>query len=453
MNTRSIVLALVLVNVALKLLWLGVNDLSYDEPFTVYWSQQPIGRFWEMLRTENNPPLYFLLIKAWSAVVPFEAAWLRVPSALFSALAVWPMFLLSKRMAGIRAAVVSSLLFTLNNHHYGFAHEVRAYALFALLAITGMWLLWRAKDTPGNGICTLLLLSALNALIVYTHFFGWLAISGQALCVLALPELRHLRRNFLLGATLTILCFSPYLVIFLHRAGESLSAGTWLEAPATEEVYNMIWRWSNAPVLAVTFLVVIATAMARSKARPPVLRFAALWCLVPLLGLFLVSLFMPMFLDRYLVFAAPGFALLVAGSFEHLGLPPRWIQAACIGAVAGMAITFTPWKEGRYQPVRVVQQVDRWCGSDCAVEVVPPWYWLNYLAAEDIAQLRDDQEDLLHSDVYVPAKEEIGAYGPTVLVDASGSQRYQSVVSALRNVYATVDSIEADHRVWVYRFQ
>ncbi|MBK9175492.1 MAG: glycosyltransferase family 39 protein [Flavobacteriales bacterium] len=453
MNTRSIALAFVLLNAALKLLWLGVNDLAYDEPFTVYWSQQPLDRFWAMLGTENNPPLYFLLIKAWSTVAPFEAAWLRVPSAVFSALTVWPLFLLTHRLGGLRAALVASFLFTLNNYHYGFAHEVRAYALFTLLATTGMWLLWRAKNRHHHGIRALIGLSAINTLMVYTHFFGWLAVGVQALCVLVLPELRCIRRDFLLGVAMTLLCFSPYLVIFLSRVGTSMVQGTWLEAPVPEELYNMIWRWSNAPVLAVAFLLVIAVALIRSRARTLILRFAAIWCLVPLLGLFIVSYFAPMFLDRYLVFAGPGFALLVAGSLEQLGLPARWTSAACFIAVSGMLFTFTPWKQGRYQPGGVVQQVQQWCGSDCTLEVVPPWYWLNYLAAEDLEQLRDNQEDLLLSDVYVPNPEDAIELGPTVLVDASGNQGYRPTINSLRKAYPRVDSVEADHRVWVYRFQ
>ena len=111
---------LIIANAVIKLLWLGNNELAHDEPFTVYWSQRPLSELWEMLRTENNPPLYFLLIKLWSTFTPFEAAWLRVPSAIFSALAVWPLFLLGRALGGIRVAVVASLIFTFCNYHYGY---------------------------------------------------------------------------------------------------------------------------------------------------------------------------------------------------------------------------------------------------------------------------------------------------------------------------------------------
>ena len=65
---RLLLFGLVAVNLVLKLSWLDVTELAHDEPFTVFWSQRPWAELWAMFRTENNPPLYFLLIKAWSAV-------------------------------------------------------------------------------------------------------------------------------------------------------------------------------------------------------------------------------------------------------------------------------------------------------------------------------------------------------------------------------------------------
>ncbi|MBK8498532.1 MAG: glycosyltransferase family 39 protein [Flavobacteriales bacterium] len=450
-----LLLALIAFNLVVKLLWLGVNELAHDEPFTVYWSQQPLSAFGEMLRTENNPPLYFLLIKAWSAFVPFKAGWLRVPSAVFSALAVWPLFLLARRLAGVRCALVASLLFTFNNHHYGFAHEVRAYALFTLLATTGMWLLWRSKDKPGKGFHAMLGLVAVNVLLVYTHFLGWLAIGVQALCVLAMPGLRHMRRNFLLGIGITLLWFSPYLVIFISRFGTSVSQGTWLEAPGPEELYNMIWRWSNAPLLAVGFLALILFVAVRSRMEGSAIRLAMIWCMVPLLGMFAVSFIVPIFLDRYLVYAAPGFALLVAVSISDLRAPAAITNALGALAVGGMAFTFTPWQEWRYQPSRVVAQTDAWCPQGCTECIWPPWYRLTFRGAINIEDLKQDHGPFLHFDINRTNVLTRDTVLPTIVVDASGnsSAHDQPWYRLLHASYPAVDSVEADHRVWVYRFR
>ncbi|HMC96686.1 MAG TPA: glycosyltransferase family 39 protein, partial [Flavobacteriales bacterium] len=261
---RFILPALVLANAVIKLLWLGRNELAHDEPFTVAMAHRQFGDLFDALRQENNPPLHFLLMKTWCMIVPLDAAWLRLPSALFSALAVWPLFLLARAVGGNRVAVVGALLFTFSNYHYGFAHEVRGYSLFTLLAATIMWQLWRAsRGAPRS----LLWLALTGVAMVYTHFFGWLMLGVALLCVLLVRDLRPARRTFFTALGIIGLCYLPYAAVFLGRLGTSVEQGTWLTAPEPDELYNMIWRWSNAPVIAVLFLAAIATAAVRSQAR------------------------------------------------------------------------------------------------------------------------------------------------------------------------------------------
>lgn len=74
---RLLLPALLALNALLKFNWLGVNELSGDEPFTVYWSLRGLPGILHMLQGENNPPLYFLIMKAWASVVPLEPARMR----------------------------------------------------------------------------------------------------------------------------------------------------------------------------------------------------------------------------------------------------------------------------------------------------------------------------------------------------------------------------------------
>ena len=459
---RLLLFGLVAVNLVLKLSWLDVTELAHDEPFTVFWSQRPWAELWAMFRTENNPPLYFLLIKAWSAVAPFETAWLRVPSAVFSALAVWPLFLLARHLGGSGTAVLASILFTCSNYHYGFAHEVRAYSLFTGLTMTGMWLLMRATQRPGQEMKAMLHLSMLNVVLVYTHFFGWLVVGLQGLLVLVLPELRPLRRGFLVGAVLTLSWFLPYGIIFVERMSQSVGEGTWLTPPVPEELYNMVWRWSNAPVLTVVFLALIVVAVGKDRLRSTGLRFALVWAFVPLLGMFAVSFAVPMFLDRYVVYAAPGFALLVALSVAVLFQNER-VRAGVIGALGlGLMATFTPWKDTGPHPSKVVQAEQDLCAGACSMDVLPRWYWITHLAAKDIHSLRRPTDQHMayfagtgrRSDAQVPSAP-LDTLPNAIVIDAGAHlvDPERSWYWELRAIYPHVDSVEADRKVWVYRFR
>ncbi len=450
-----VLVALVLLGLVVKLLWLDRTELAHDEPFTVYMALRTWADLFKALHEENNPPLYFVLMKLWTAITPLTTAWLRVPSAVFSALAVWPIFLLARSMAGIRVAVVASLLFLLNNYHYGFAHEVRAYSLFTLLAVTSIWQLRRLAM---KGERALLWLVMVNIALVYTHFFGWLMIGVGMACVLIIPDLRPARKGAFIALGAALVSYLPYATIFMERFGSSVGKGTWLDAPAPEELYNMIWRWSNAPVIATLLICAMAVALFRTRFKDQALLLGSIWTLLPLFGMFLVSYRVPMFLDRYLVYAAPGFCLLAATSMSLL-VSGRWAWAPSAAIVGSMAVTFTPWKDDGHHPSRIVAQVRTWCSDQCTLQVEPSWYWLNFLAAEDISKLRSYDghgtkrpigEDPRSVSSALPESS-----GTEIVVDAGSliedpSRRWYS---ALKRTHPTVDSVESDIKVWVYRFR
>jgi hypothetical protein len=445
---RYLLAILFITGLVLKLLWTGRNPLAHDEPFTLYWAVRPFAEFLAMLGSENNPPLHFLIVRGWLAVTPMDPAWLRVPSALFSAAAVVPLYLLAHRSGGTRAAVVAGLLFTFNGHHYGFAHELRAYSLFTLLTIAALWQLVRLADGKPRAMFWLLLM---NVLLVYTHFFGWLVVGVEALCVLFVDDIRAHWRRWSLIAMLTVLAYVPYAGIIIQRAGTSIAQGTWLSTPQLEEVYNMLWRWSNAPVLAVVILALILFTLVRDRVKGLALGLGTIWTFVPLLGLYLVSQAVPVYLDRYLLFASPGWFLLAGVSVSRS--PGITGPIVAVFLTLGAALTFKPWERSAHRPEVVVERIEEWRTVEpCApVLVVPAWYRLTYRFAQDHERFVTEPPSLLHSHELEPGSPDC----PTLLLvnadppDEAG----QDVVRQVRSAYSAVDSVQASHKVRVVRYR
>lgn len=452
---RYVLLGLLLLNGALKLCWLGVNELSGDEPFTVFWSQQKTSDLLAMFRDENNPPLYFFLIKWWSAATPYEVPWLRVPSALFSALAVWPLFLLARKHASLWTAAGACLLFTFCNEHYTYAHEVRAYSLLTLLTIGGMW---QVDRLARNGPRAMLWLALINTALVYTHFMGWAAIGIQFLCTLFVPEWRVGHKRWLMASGVVVVLFVPYGWVFVQRVGTSVAQGTWLTAPAWDEPYSMLWRWSNAPVITVAFLVVVAFGLWKSKVKGALEKVALLWCGVPLVGLFVLSFVVPLYLDRYLVWAAPGFALLVALCLEQAGSRAA-SRGALVAAGAAMLLTFVPWKSNGMKPSVVVALCDKLRSPGSALHVMPYWYGLNVAASNDLYAFRqaDAMKDWKKASSLGRVGVDLKAQEPTsvIVVFAKGAKASseETDLRYLQERYPWIDSVQTDPKVWVYRFR
>lgn len=386
---RRLIIALLAVSALLKSAWLGRNELGGDEPFTVFWATRPMSEFLEMLRTENNPPFYFLLIKAWIGHAPLEEAWLRVPSALFSALTVWPLFLLGRALGGRSTAVITCLLFLFSNHQYAYAHEVRAYSLLLLLTVLSMWLVLRGP--AGSTRRSTMMLAAVFAAMAWTHFFAWLIIGLCCSCVLLLPELRESRRRVLVSSLIAAAAFLPYAFIFFQRAGESIAQGTWVRPHGPEEIWHMVRRWSNQPVVTLLLLIPLVAEVVRDRLRPLALRFALLWWLVPLIGLWLVQPWVPAYVDRYLLFASPGFYLAVGYGLTHVFDAPKARVLAPVLGVLAMLATFTPWKRKDQRPALVAAQVKLWQRPSGAVPVLVRPFWYKTTLWAHLDRSRDDR--------------------------------------------------------------
>lgn len=310
----------------------------------------------------------------WVKLVPLDEGWLRIPSAIFSALTVWPLFLLGRALISRTGAIVVCLLFLFSNYHNGFAQEVRAYSLFALLAVTSVWLLYRISI--GRSWWPL---AIINILMVYTHFFGWLMIGIQLLMVLLLKEWRPSIRSYLYATGITILSYVPYFFIFFRRFNTSVEKGTWLTEPDPEEIYNMLWDWSNAPVLVITFLLLIIISLSIRKTGMLAIRVGLIWSFVPLFAMFLASYSAPMFLDRYLVYASPGWYLLLTAASIELVPTGRWMLWPPVGIVLLMAFTYKPLSRDWPRPRRVHQHIEKIRQPDPIILIHPSWYAPTYV--------------------------------------------------------------------------
>ena len=409
---------MILACLAARLLRIAYPDLAHDEPFTVLQAHRSIAGLFAILPEENNPPLHFLLMHFWVKLVPLDEGWLRVPSAIFSALTIWPLFVLGRALISRTGAIVLSLLFIFSNYHHGFAQEVRVYSLFALLAVTSVWLLNRISIGK-----SWIPLALVNVLMVYAHFFGWLMIGVQLLMVILVKEWRSSIRSYFIAAGITLLSYIPYFLIFLKRFNTSVAKGTWLTEPDPEELYNMLWDWSNAPVLVVSFLLLIIISLSIRGVRSLAIRIALIWAFVPLFGMFLASYYAPIFLDRYLVYASPGWYLLITAASIQLVPPGRWQLWAPLGIVLLMAFTYKPLSRNWPHPRRVYQHVQQIASPDAAI-LIHPWWYSHTFTWQFDRQLFKDPEVLERA----LADRNVHPIGSFDRIEAFGSEHQQVIL-------------------------
>ena len=116
-------------NFVLKLLFLDSHDIALDEPFTLFQAQKSFSGIFEMLKEENNPPLYFLFMKVWTALFGIGAFAARLPSCIFSSAAAVLIFLTGHRFLNIRTGLIACLFFSFFLAHMH-AHDARLFLFF-----------------------------------------------------------------------------------------------------------------------------------------------------------------------------------------------------------------------------------------------------------------------------------------------------------------------------------
>ena len=219
-----------------RLIRLGARPFWLDEVFTLQRASLAPAALVHDSFLNHHMPSFFLMLSPLIALGDPQF-WLRLPSAMFGALAVVLVFLIANRIAGRTAGIIAALILGLSPTALAFSQEARSYTLemslilVALYGITQLALDIPAASQPLRarrawpGWAAFILGSA-AALDVLGDGLPWLItanVIGAAL-VLQSPARKQLLKNFviadliigaLLGAVLRAHAVLPGLR--LHR--------------------------------------------------------------------------------------------------------------------------------------------------------------------------------------------------------------------------------------------
>lgn len=375
-------LILFLINILIKLMFLTRQDIGLDEPFTIYHAQFGFGTIIEQLKNYNNPPLYELLLHGWMKLFGVSPVAVRTLPLLFASIAPVVLYHFGKRHFSQRIAVVSSLLLSASSLLTYHAQDCRVYSLFVLLGILSMHFFLNLLSEEKRKWKDILCFIFCNILLIYSHYFGILLIFFQALYVLF--YYRQWALKFLAYYFVVIVLYLPHLIVLFGRIGISAKKGTWIQPPSgIESLYNMLWSFSNSPVITVTCLLLLAVGFfawfknGKKIHEPNVL--ILLWFLLPFFGLFVISYWVPVYISRYLVFAAPAYYILLAICIETAFKETKWQTIVASGLVIGFVLS-TDLNPDKKQNIAATLEVVKQKKDENTLVVVSPFDFLSSFA-------------------------------------------------------------------------
>ena len=165
--------ALLVLAAALRFSTLGLQSFWYDEAFTpVHVLHASLGATLHgVVHTENTPPLWYVLIWAWSRLFGTGALALRLPSAVFGVATVAAAWAIGRELTGRRATAIAAAAFVAVNPLFvWYSQEARAYGLFVLTSALAMLCFLRARREPTTARLVAFALTASLALL--SHYFA-----------------------------------------------------------------------------------------------------------------------------------------------------------------------------------------------------------------------------------------------------------------------------------------
>ena len=432
-----------------RLAELGARPFWLDEVFTLQRvSLQPGALVMDSFQNHHMPS-FFLLLRPLVGLGHPEF-WLRLPSAVFGAIAVALVFLIARQIAGRLAATLAALIIGLSPTALAFSQEARSYTLVMTLILVALYGLVRlSQDLPaaarplrGNDArigWACFILGTTAALDVLADGLPWLLTANVIAATLtAMGKGRGGFMRNMLKADLIILALAAplYALLEIYQAKSFAQTLAWIPPLdgtrlwyslgsvylmhlADSVTFNMLDRPGAILVWVIDAAIALAigTAIWRLRRRPAMLAVLGISILFLPVLLTAISLRQPILLPRYILWSAAPFAVLAGiGAATWLENLPRRTQILGTGAIAALLLAnMLPYYQAETKP--------RW---DIAAQMLA-----QDVQPGDIVYLHDFYAGKL-LEVYLPAEKQ-----PLVLDDQDGDlNRAAQAVSQGKRVWA-----------------
>ncbi|MFC2015961.1 glycosyltransferase family 39 protein [Chloroflexota bacterium] len=322
-STLWVVVGLVLAAFALRVYRLDYLSLRGDESFTVLFSSDPLPQLIEGIRNvEPNPPLYYFVLRAAMFLFGQSDFTARYVSVLFGVLAVPLIYQLGRLLfesdarTGRMVGALAALLLAVNPFQIWHGQDVRNYTIWPALSLASLVFLLRALRDRRPSLWVGYVATALLSL--YTHYYEVFVLLFQNLYVFLVywRDRALLKRWILLQAIIGAL-YLPWLLLGSSRPLTYQDVTT--EVPGllgiARRSMTVLTLGETVPerlplVLLPVLLLLSAAGLVFAFVRDRRgFAFVTLYLAVPIVCVFLLAQWRPLFRDRYLNMIAPGYYL------------------------------------------------------------------------------------------------------------------------------------------------
>lgn len=345
LRTRSLALDLLVVSgvsLVLGSIRLGSPSLWYDEAYTYRQIQKGyLDQF------DGYQPFYYWIEKPWTDLAGTSEWAMRFPSVVGAMLASALVVVLARKLFSANVGLLSGLLLATSPFFVKWSQQARAYPFLAAMALVATLLLLRALERGGRGAWALYGI-AFTGLLVTHAVAGLLLLAAHAVVIWQRRQ-RALPHGLLAGLVILGLGV-PWVAQLAMRTDNSMSETAWIPYPSAAYVGGSLLGMSGAAGLGLLLTLLGVWALWRAGKRD-VLTWLGTWAFAPFVLALVISIVRPVFVDRYLIVAAPAFAILAAVGVSSLAGRVRAgaALAAAVATCIGLALWYQTTYEGNWR--------------------------------------------------------------------------------------------------------
>jgi uncharacterized membrane protein len=306
-----------------------IQSFWRDESFSDLMASRNIVELLRLTAADFNPPLYYLVLKLWMTVFGHHEIALRSLSLIFAVFTLYISyeFIVEVLHVSSKWKYVYFILLLVNPFLTYYAFEARMYSMLACFA-TLSWYFLAKKKRRGYILATVAGL--------YTHYFMVLVLLSQGIFII-LTNRHENRRNALRMIFVSVVWFIPW-ILFVITQKPPVASQFWILPPTFTTTLSSLAimftgfeEWVFGPLgtkmyllqllILAYILFAILIFMRKKSAIRQRLILTAIWTGVPLLFVFLISPWKPLFLPRYLIFCCIGLNLFFIETLEHVSKP------------------------------------------------------------------------------------------------------------------------------------
>jgi len=264
LESAALLGVVLVVALAVRVRGLTVESLWMDEVYSVTYATErsTLEILTELPLEDPHPPLYYLLLRGWTAVFGASKVATRSLSVVFGVAAVGLLFALGRRLYDRETATIGAAMLALSGMHLYFSQDTRMYSLYTALAVASLYWYVRLVFDGDRSRRTLAGYVATTVLLGYTHVFGLFLILAQN-CYLAIHALRsersravELLRKWVGSQAVTALLLGPFLAVLgmrlLGYPPFDSASPTWIPVPepgllvdTVARYYEYGWLWDS----------------------------------------------------------------------------------------------------------------------------------------------------------------------------------------------------------------